>query len=1158
MAINNKYQDAVFTLLTNQANPAAGYDEFYFTKLPDGRSLISVIAALESGGTQGPPGPNGEPGNPPFVVIANQTTAPTSARVGDTIINGSSGLITIGNLGNFDIGDIAKITQLSPLQVTRSGNVRGPAGANGAPGTNGTNGVDGLPGNPTYNVTANVTTAPAGYRVGDFISNAGTAAITIGNMSGVAIGDVVRITQLSPLQVTAAGNMRGPVGPGGTGSVGPTGPKGRGIYFWTTSTAVTNITQIPGMEVNDYIVNAHTAAVTIFGTSRQPGDIVQATSATAGTFVNNMQGAAGANGTNGRGWYGYNSATAITNISAIPGMAVNDYLVITYSSAVTVFGTSRQPGDVIQATSATAGTLFGSIRGPAGANGATWLSGATAPATTDGNIGDFHLNTTTGAINKKTAATTWTQQMTLVGATGPTGAQGRGFYSYNVATAITNISAISGMVVNDYIVIMHTAAVTVFGTSRQPGDVIQATSATAGTYIGNIHGIDAINLDISHSALAIPAGTSAAVAGTQAITIKALKGATAQSVSVGTITGLATGLTAPITNNNTTTVTVTATWTTSLTTANGVITIPLTIDGKSFTWAISWALVKTGATGANGTPGTNGATGPTGPQGRSIFFYTGTTAITNISQITGMAVGDIVVNAGTAAVTIFGTSKAIGDAVQATSATAGTAAGNIRGPAGATGSPGTPGTNGTNGAAWLQGTTTPPTGSGVVGDWYINTSTGDLYQKTGAAAWSLQMNIKGASGGGFFGISGSSAGATAKTVTVSPTFTSANLVAGTVVTILFTSGITAGLTGKTLSVSGTTAVAMQHGSSEFIDRIGTNGIASFVYESSYWRVVSYEPGGISRAKTITIAAPNSRLPFQADYVCTNTNVGSIFANAMSAAGGGEVHCLAGEYQFTTSVLLQYPNITISGEGAGTVFKRMHDSVGVDGLFAGQPGGASGNIILRDFVIDGNKSAYTSTNNQGINCSNYRIDNVLVKNVTVKNCANNGISCGANTAGSKWKIFDCDFIDNNGTGLSYYTPSSAPADLYASRCYFRNSGSKHIEFVSTSYARNITIADCEFETAVAEHIMFANNIANLIVRNNRFSGASTYCLKTAATTTYANIVTVQGNYFSGATTRALQVNNVTDLRVGGNTFRSNTADHDLAGRSGFVAAPLVSA
>jgi hypothetical protein len=53
---------------------------------------------------------------------------------------------------------------------------------------------------------------------------------------------------------------------------------------------------------------------------------------------------------------------------------------------------------------------------------------------------------------------------------------------------------------------------------------------------------------------------------------------------------------------------------------------------------------------------------------------------------------------------------------------------------------------GTNGSRWYNGTAVPTTTLGVLGDYFINKNTFDIYYKSGAATWILIGNIKGAVG----------------------------------------------------------------------------------------------------------------------------------------------------------------------------------------------------------------------------------------------------------------------------------------------------------------------------------------------------------------------------------------------------------------------------
>ena len=64
---------------------------------------------------------------------------------------------------------------------------------------------------------------------------------------------------------------------------------------------------------------------------------------------------------------------------------------------------------------------------------------------------------------------------------------------------------------------------------------------------------------------------------------------------------------------------------------------------------------------------------------------------------------------------------------------------------GSDGKNGASGAAGTNGSTWYNGITEPSTGTGVDGDWYINTSDWNVYHKE-SNSWAIKGNIKGETG----------------------------------------------------------------------------------------------------------------------------------------------------------------------------------------------------------------------------------------------------------------------------------------------------------------------------------------------------------------------------------------------------------------------------
>jgi Collagen triple helix repeat (20 copies) len=74
-----------------------------------------------------------------------------------------------------------------------------------------------------------------------------------------------------------------------------------------------------------------------------------------------------------------------------------------------------------------------------------WLSGAGAPAGALGGIGDWYLDTTSGAVYEKTATTVWTLRADLSGPTGAQGPQGpQGIQGVQGATGTTGATGAAG------------------------------------------------------------------------------------------------------------------------------------------------------------------------------------------------------------------------------------------------------------------------------------------------------------------------------------------------------------------------------------------------------------------------------------------------------------------------------------------------------------------------------------------------------------------------------------------------------------------------------------------------------------------------------------------------------------------------------------------
>ena len=126
------------------------------------------------------------------------------------------------------------------------------------------------------------------------------------------------------------------------------------------------------------------------------------------------------------------------------------------------------------------------------------------------------------------------------------------------------------------------------------------------------NGADAYTIILDNESHAFQGTTSAAIAASTKCEVIAYKGATRVAATIGTITGAPSGMSTSISSNGTTSASFTVSVTSSLTTGQGVLTVPITVDGKSFTKNFSFSVAFKGNTGA---------TGATGPKGDDAVFY---------------------------------------------------------------------------------------------------------------------------------------------------------------------------------------------------------------------------------------------------------------------------------------------------------------------------------------------------------------------------------------------------------------------------------------------------------------------------------------------------------------------------------------------------------
>lgn len=144
-----------------------------------------------------------------------------------------------------------------------------------------------------------------------------------------------------------------------------------------------------------------------------------------------------------------------------------------------------------------------------------------------------------------------------------------------------------------------------------------------------------------------------------------------------------------------------------------------------------------------------------------------------------------------------------------------------------------------------------------------------------------------------------------------------------------------------------------------------------------------------------------------DYLCDGTDDQEEINAAIQALPetGGEIVILDGTYNITASIVLDRANSTLRGNGSATVLKRMWDSSTQEGIV----NVSADNCTVCDLCFDGNKVAYTSNNNRGVNISGSKI-------CVTGNTYNNNKSDGIYVSGSGNTITGNTCNDNSSYGI----------------------------------------------------------------------------------------------------------------------------------------------
>ena len=301
-------------------------------------------------------------------------------------------------------------------------------------------------------------------KIGDFIINTGTKSRNIlGTMTEV--GKIVQVDLNEDYESEPIGNIRG-----------------FGVHSWKESRNLTNISEINGARINDLIINASTTTRTVLNVNTEVGGIVRIKSAITGETAGNIS---------GFNVFPWNSTTAITNILQIDGAKLGDSIVNTAMMATTILGINTQIGGIVKITSATTGVDAGNIRGFSVHTWNSDITLSNTSQIPEAQINDTIINTGSTTVTLLGVSTQTGGMVKIISPTiGASVGNIRGFslHTWSLGNPLSNISQIPESRINDLIINTGVMPVVILGVNTPVGGMVQITSAINGVGAGNIRG----------------------------------------------------------------------------------------------------------------------------------------------------------------------------------------------------------------------------------------------------------------------------------------------------------------------------------------------------------------------------------------------------------------------------------------------------------------------------------------------------------------------------------------------------------------------------------------------------------------------------------------------------------------------------------------------
>ncbi len=295
-----------------------------------------------------------------------------------------------------------------------------------------------------------------------------------------------------------------------------------------------------------------------------------------------------------------------------------------------------------------------------------------------------------------------------------------------------------------------------------------------------------------------------------------------------------------------------------------------------------------------------------------------------------------------------------------------------------------------------------------------------------------------------------------------------------------------------------------------------------------------------RAATFLVAASDSEHKYEADYRCDGANDQVQINAALAAVDGARVFLLEGTFSIETAIVVGDGD-SLVGSGPGTVITFPNTlAADISAIEDSNPGGASHDIVLENFTLDGNSAGVAGGNQTGITIDTCgsgvgaaAVPGIIIRNLVIKDFTYEAIWLDTIFHSV---ITECKIVNTDGVWIS---TNSAYCQITENEIFKSEYYHLHVETCD-----HFLIADNILQYTDGDGLTLTTVSDSIITGNIVKDGAAGVDVRSSDNNA------ISGNLIQGGSGDGIYMHKSVNNTISGNTIQGNGGEGINFGSSNF--------